>query len=254
MTDRNERNNGQQKIALVTGASGGIGAAVAVRLAGDGYDVAVHFHRQKEKAEEVLHAVQRAGSRGMILQADLANREQVEDMFLAMRKELGEASLVVCNAGMAGQAQIQDVKEETWKRLFAVNVDGAFHTVQCALPPMLHAHEGCIVLVSSIWGIRGASCESVYAATKAALIGFGRSLARELAPSGIRVNCLAPGVIDTTMLDELSEDTKKQLAEETPLGRLGTPGEIAAAVSFLASDEASFLTGQVLTCDGGFTV
>ena len=243
-----------RKIALVTGASRGIGAAVALRLAQDGYDVVINYHARKEEAEAVREKVEAAGGKGRVVQADVAKREEVEAMFRHVRDTWGPVSLLVCNAGVSGQAQIQDVSEEEWHRLFAVNVDGTFHSVQEALPDMLRAQSGCMIFVSSIWGLRGASCESAYATTKAALIGFGRSLANELAPSGIRVNCVAPGVIKTDMLQELPEGAETMLAEDTPLGRLGTPEEIAAAVSFLASEEASFLTGQVLICDGGFTV
>ena len=238
--------------ALITGSSRGIGAAIAVQLAMDGYDIVINYLERRDRALEVAEEVQRLGRRAVVCQADVADRQQVQEMFACARKELGEIRLLVSNAGIAGQVQVQDLTEERWKRFFAVNVDGAFHTVQCALPYMLHVHKGCIITVSSMWGLRGASCESAYSATKAALIGFSRSLANELAPSGIRVNCIAPGVIDTEMLDELPDAIRGSLAEETPLRRLGTGRDIAAAVSFLASDAASFITGQVLTCDGGF--
>lgn len=242
------------KIALVTGSSRGIGAAIALRLAREGYDVAINYIERKDRAEQVLEQVKAEGRRGMIFQADVADRAQVEAMFAAVRKELGEVDLLVSNAGIAGQVQIQDLSMERWKRFFAVNVDGAFNTVQCALPHMLHEHKGCIITVSSMWGLRGASCESAYSATKAALIGFTRSLSNELAPSGIRVNCIAPGVIDTEMLNELPDGVKDSLAGETPVGRLGTPEDIAALAAFLAREESSFITGQVITSDGGFVV
>jgi len=190
----------------------------------------------------------------MTVQADVADGAAVKQMVRCVEETLGPVSLLVNNAGIAGQSLFQDVTEEQWRRFFAVNVDGVYHTVQAVLPAMLHAHEGCIVNLSSIWGLRGASCEVAYAATKAAVIGLTRSLAVELAPSGIRVNCVAPGVVRTHMLDELSPETLPQLAEETPLGRLGTPEDIARAVAFLASDQAAFITGQVLTVDGGFGV
>ena len=164
----------------------------------------------------------------------------------------GPVSLLVNNAGTAQQSLFQDIEEDFWRRIFAVNVDGAFHTIQAVLPHMLHEKTGSIVNISSIWGQRGASCETAYSATKAALIGLTRSLAMELAPSGIRVNCVAPGVIRTDMVEVLGRETMEALAEETPMGRLGAPEEIAEAVAFLAGDKAGFITGQVLTADGGF--
>ena len=243
-----------QKVALVTGAARGIGAAIAKRLAKDGYAVALNYNKSREKAEALAASIHETGGKAVAVQADVAEGRQVELMFAKIREELGEVDLLVCNAGIAGQAQIQDLTEERWHEFFAVNVDGCFHSIQYALPYMLKEHKGCIITISSIWGLRGASCESAYSATKAAIIGLSRSLANELAPTGIRVNCLAPGVIDTEMMEEFSLEEKEALVEETPLGRLGKPEDIAEAVSFLASDAASFITGQVLTCDGGFIV
>ena len=175
-------------------------------------------------------------------------------MVAAIKANWGEVSLLVNNAGVAGQALFQDVTDELWHRYFSVNVDGAFHAIQAVLPPMLREHAGCIINVSSMWGLRGASCEVTYSCTKAALIAMSRSLALELAPTNIRVNCIAPGVIKTDMLDALPAEVLPQLAEETPLRRLGTPEDIAHLAVFLASDKSSFITGQVITADGGFIV
>ena len=232
-----------KKIALVTGASRGIGKAAALALARDGWTVHVNYIRSREAAEAVA-----AQTGGMAICADVSDGQAVEAMF----EKIGPVDLLVNNAGVAGQALFQDITDALWHRYFAVNVDGAFHTIQAVLPHMLHEHAGCIINVSSIWGLRGASCEVTYSATKGALIALTRSLASELAPTGIRVNCVAPGVIKTDMLDALPPEVLPQLAQETPLGRLGTPEDIAAAVSFLADEKASFITGQVLTCDGGF--
>ena len=169
----------------------------------------------------------------------------VEDTF-------GPISVLVNNAGVAGQALFQDVTDALWERYFAVNLNGARNTIQAVLPHMLHEKAGVIVNISSIWGQHGASCEVTYSCTKHALIGLTRSLAMELAPSGIRVNCVAPGVIDTDMVQVLGPEVLHDLAEQTPLGRLGTPQDIANAVAFLVSEKASFITGQVLTVDGAF--
>lgn len=168
--------------------------------------------------------------------------------------ELGPVSLLVNNAGIAGQIQFQDITDAQWNRYLGVNLGGARNTIQAVLPHMLTMKAGCIVNISSIWGLRGASCEVAYACTKAALVGLTRSLALELAPSHIRVNCVAPGVINTDMVQVLGQETLRDLAEQTPLGRLGTPEDVAHAVAFLASDKASFLTGQILAADGGFIV
>ena len=175
-----------------------------------------------------------------------------------MVRKLGETfspvELVVNNAGVSGQGLFQDTTDEMWDRYLAVNLSGARNTVKAALPHMISEKRGCIVNISSIWGQRGASCEVAYSCTKAGIIALTRSLAMELAPSGIRVNCVAPGVINTDMVQVLGQETVEELIRETPLGRLGTPEDIAYAVAFFASERASFITGQVLTADGGFIV
>ena len=241
-----------EKIALVTGSSRGIGRAIATELAHQGYAVCINYRVRKDCADDLVEKLTAEGCRAMAVQADVADRAQVNEMVKKVEESFGPVSLLVNNAGVAGQALFQDITDELWHRYFAVNVDGSFHTVQAVLPHMLHEHEGCIVNISSMWGLRGASCEVTYSATKAALIGFTRSLAAELAPTHIRVNCVAPGVIKTDMLDALPDGVLPQLAEETPLRRIGVPEDIAHAVAYLADEKASFVTGQVLTVDGGF--
>lgn len=179
-----------EKIALVTGSSRGIGRAVARRLAAEGYAVCVNYRERQDCAMSLVAEISAAGGRAMAVQADVAHRVQVNEMVRRVEGELGPVSLLVNNAGVAGQALFQDITDALWRRYFAVNVDGAFHTIQAVLPHMLHEHAGCIVNVSSIWGLRGASCEVTYSATKGALIALTRSLASELAPTGIRSTAL----------------------------------------------------------------
>ena len=243
-----------ERVALVTGSSRGIGRAIASELARTGYSVCINYIRHREAAESLASELAAAGCRTITVQADVADGEAVAEMVRRTERELGHISLLVNNAGIAGQAQFQDITDEMWNRYLAVNLSGARNTIKAVLPHMISEKAGCIVNISSIWGLRGASCEVAYACTKAALIGLTRSLALELAPSQIRVNCVAPGVINTDMVQVLGQETLRQLAEETPLGRLGTPEDVAHAVAFLASDKASFLTGQILTADGGFIV
>ena len=243
-----------EKIALVTGSSRGIGRAIARELAREGWKVCINYRVRRDCAESLLEEISAFGGEAMIYGADVSRREEVNAMVAAVKEKWGEVSLLVNNAGVAGQALFQDVTDELWHRYFSVNVDGAFHAIQAVLPPMLREHAGCIINVSSMWGLRGASCEVTYSCTKAALIAMSRSLALELAPTNIRVNCIAPGVIKTDMLDALPAEVLPQLAEETPLRRLGTPEDIAHLAVFLASDKSSFITGQVITADGGFIV
>lgn len=241
-----------RKTAFITGASRGIGRAVARRLAADGYAVGIDYLQARDQAEALASSLRAQGVQAMAVQADVADQAAIAAAIAQVEDAFGPVSLLVNNAGIAEQHQFQDITKDFWNRIFAVNVNGAFHTIQAVLPHMLHEKAGSIVNISSIWGQRGASCEVAYSATKAAVIGLTRSLAMELAPSGIRVNCVAPGVIRTDMVEVLGEDTLRSLAEETPMGRLGTPEDIAAAVAFLAGSSAAFITGQVLTADGGF--
>lgn len=241
------------QVALVTGASRGIGRAIAAELSHRGWDVCVNYRRSRTEAEELAETLRQRGGRAIAVQADVSDSAAVNQMVRRIEDALGPVALLVNNAGISRQGLFQDVDDALWNRYLAVNITGPRNVVRAVLPHMLHEKSGCIVNISSIWGLRGASCEVPYACTKAAVIGLTRSLAMELAPSHIRVNCVAPGCIDTDMTRALGVETRKMLEEETPLGRLGTPEEIARAVAFFASGDASFITGQVLTADGGFT-
>ena len=243
-----------KKVALVTGASRGIGRGIALQLGREGWDICVNYIQQKEAAEQVVAALKAMGRRAIAVQADVADSAAVSAMVKTAETELGPVSLLVNNAGIAGQSLFQDTTDEMWDRYLAVNLSGARNAIRAVLPHMIHEKNGCIINISSMWGLRGASCEVAYSCTKAALIALTRSLALELAPSHIRVNCVAPGPIKTDMVEALGQETMDMLAEETPLGRLGTPEDIAHAVAFFASDKSSFITGQVLTADGGFIV
>ena len=240
------------RTAFVTGASRGIGRAIARVLAYEGYAVGVNYLKEREKAEELVQTLRAEGFSAVAVQADVSDKVAVTAAIRAVEMEFGPVELLVNNAGISQQDLFQYTDETLWRRLFAVNVDGAYNTIQAVLPHMISRQRGAIINISSMWGLRGASCEVGYSATKAAVIGLTRSLAMELAPSHIRVNCVAPGVIRTDMVEKLGQETIDFLCEETPLGRLGTPEDIAQAVAFLASDKASFITGQVLTADGGF--
>ena len=233
------------KKALVTGSSRGIGAATARRLAQDGWDVTIHYFRSEEKA------VRLAAELGTeAIQADVRDPEAVKELF----RRVGPVDLLVCCAGIADFHLLQDVEEPLWRDILGTNTDGVYRCCREAIPGMVHKKFGCILLTSSVWGRYGASCEVPYSASKAAIIGLTKGLAKELGPSGIRVNCVAPGPIRTDMLTQYDFIDLDSVAEDTLLGRLGEPEEVAELFAFLASDRASYITGQIIGCDGGYAM
>lgn len=234
---------------LVTGASRGIGREIAVAFAEAGHDVAFCFSKDKAGAEETARLIRAAGGEALPFFADVSEEKQVEEMFSAL---LG-LEIVVNNAGISLFSEIAETSLSDWERVFAVNVRGAFLCTRAAVPKLLKRGGGCIVNVSSMWGETGASCESAYSASKAALIGFTKAAAKELAPSGIRVNCVAPGIIDTEMNAHLSREEREAfVCENVPLLREGTAGEVARAVLFLAKHP--YITGEVLRVNGGAVI
>lgn len=238
---------------LITGASRGIGAAAARVFAREGYRVAINYCQSRQEAERLCEELCKDAA-AMTVRADVGDVAEVEAMFCAVENRFGPIDVLVNNAGIAQPGLLQDVTDEEWRRMFAVNVDGAFYCCRRALPAMIRSGRGSIVNLSSVWGMTGASCEAAYSASKAAVIGLTKALAKEVGPSGIRVNCVAPGVVDTDMNAALDDQTRSDLQGETPLGRLGTPDDIAEAILFLASGRARFITGQVLSPNGGFVI
>ena len=233
------------KTALVTGASRGIGEAIARELSSDGFKVYINYNNSFDKAIALADEIG-----GLAIKADVSDLSQVRSMF----DEIGELNVLVCNAGISEYGLFSDTSPEKWRDIFAVNVDGMYNCVQCALHSMIKRKGGSIITLSSVWGVHGASCEAAYSASKAAVIGLTKSLAKELGPSGIRVNCIAPGVIETDMMSGFSPEDKQALREQTPLCRLGKPSDVAQMAAFLASDKSEFITGQVLGVDGGFAL
>ena len=232
------------KTALVTGGSRGIGAACARALAAGGHRVTIQY-LVSEAASQAL-AAEIGGS---AVRADVTDAGQVRQMF----DTAGPVDILVCSAGISLIKLFTETTEEEWRRLLDTNLGGVINCCQAAIPYMVRRKYGRIIIISSVWGVTGASCEAAYSASKAALIGLTKSLAKELGPSGITVNCAAPGVVDTDMNRGLTPDVREELIGSTPLRRIGTPEDVAALVRFLASDEAGFITGQVIGVDGGFT-
>ena len=245
-----EKNGAGKRVALVTGASRGIGAAVARALAAKGYCVAVHYNRSGAQALALAAELPEA----IAVQADMADAQAVQRMVERVAAHYGRIDVLVNNAGIALWKLAMDTTVEEWDRIFDVNVRGAFAATRAALPYMVEQQGGSIINVSSMWGQVGASCEVAYSASKAALIGFTRALAKEMGGAGIRVNCICPGVIATDMIASFDEDAIADLEEETPLGRIGVPEDIAQTAVFLAGQESAFITGQVIGVNGGFVI
>lgn len=238
---------------LVTGASGGIGAAIAERFAAVGMNVAIHYMKSHEAANEAARRCMEKGSgKVMTVSADLRSREQIERMKEKLESHGMMPDILVNNAGISHYGLLSDVTEEIWDEVMAINLKGTFLCTQALMPYMIAQKYGRIINVSSIWGLSGASCEVLYSTTKGGVNAFTKALAKELAPSGVTVNAVAPGAVQTSMLNHLDQDELKMLEEEIPAGRLAQPDEISSLVYFLALPESGYINGQIISPNGGW--
>lgn len=242
------------QVAIVTGASRGIGRETARQLAAGGFSVMVHFHRNEERARELCRQLTESGADADLFGADLSDPAQAQKLIEAAQARFGRVDVLVNNAGAAQQKLFTDLTDDDWLTMLHTNLSSVFYCCRAVLPGMIRQKKGKIINLSSIWGIAGASCEVHYSAAKAGVIGLTKALAKEVGPSGIQVNCVAPGVIQTDMTSHLSPDVLDALREETPLERIGTPADVARCIAFLAGSGGDFITGQVLSPNGGFVI
>ena len=239
------------KVAVVTGASRGIGGAIALELARRGARVVVNYHRSAEAAAEVVSAIEAVGGQAVAMQADVGDFDQAAALIQSVLDTFGQIDILVNNAGTTRDQLLALMKEEDWDNVLRTNLKGVFNCCKAVARPMMRQRRGRIINISSIAGIAGQAGQTNYAASKAGIIAFTKSLAKELGPRNITVNSVAPGFVPTDLTADLREEWKARIIEMTPLGRMGKPEEVAYAVAFLASDEASFITGETLTVDGG---
>ncbi|MGP1618327.1 elongation factor P 5-aminopentanone reductase [Peptostreptococcus stomatis] len=242
------------KVVLVTGGSRGIGRQVAIQLAKEGYRLLINYNKSQKEAQETCRFLREEGYQVEIFKADVSKQDQVKAMFDFCMDRFGSIDVLVNNSGISYEGLITDMDEEDWDRIIDTNLKSVFLCSKEALKHMISNHSGKIINISSMWGQVGASCEVAYSASKAGMIGFTKALAKEVGPSGINVNALAPGVIMTDMMKDFDQSDIDYLKDETPLMRLGQPEDIANLVSFLVSDKADFITGQVLASNGGFVI
>lgn len=244
----------EDKVAVVTGASRGIGRAIALELARRGASVVVNYNRSAEAAHEVVSAIEEEGGQALAVQADVSELEQAATLVKAAIDTFGTIDILVNNAGTTRDRLLMMMSEDDWDVVLRTNLKGVFNCCKAAARKMMRQRSGRIISISSVSGIAGQGGQTNYAASKAGVIGLTKSLAKELGPRNITVNAVAPGFVPTALTNDLSEEMKEKAREATPLGRMGRPEEIAYAVAFLASDLAGFITGEVLTVDGGLVM
>lgn len=242
------------KTILITGGSRGIGRACVELFARAGWHVVFLCRARRDAADALTERLRAEGHDVEYFLCDVSDRARVDEVVGDILRRRHRIDALVNNAAIAQIKLFTDLTNEDWRRMFSVNVDGVFNCTQAVLGAMIAEKSGVIVNVSSMWGQVGASCEVHYSAAKAAVIGLTRALAKEVGPSGIRVNCVCPGVIDTEMNAELDEDIRAALCDETPLGRIGSPEDVASSIAYLCSDDASFVTGQILSVSGGMII
>lgn len=240
-----------KKVALVTGGAKGIGAAIVKKLCEDGYSVAINYNSSEQRAQALCSECALNGFSVIAVKCDVSSSDSVNEMFSEIEQKLGKVSVLVNNAGVSLWGLFDMTSDSEWKSTLDANLTGTFNCTRRAIPAMISSKYGRIINISSVWGQVGASCEAVYSASKAGIIGLTKALAKEYAPSGITVNCIAPGVIDTDMMSRFSNEEKASICEDIPAGRMGTPEEIAFSVAFLADEKASYITGQTLGINGG---
>lgn len=242
------------KTVLITGGSRGIGAEIVNVLANSSYNVAFTYNSSYENALLIKKEFGGSGSSIEMYKCDVSIRTEVNSLVENVISDFGKIDLLVNNAGISQEGLFTDITENEWDSIFNVNVKGVFNCSQVVLPYMIRRHNGDIINISSMWGQVGASCEVAYSASKAAVIGLTKALAKEVAPSGINVNCICPGVIDTDMMASYTDKDIEDLKEQTPLGIIGMPSDIANMVAFLASENSKFITGQIFGVNGGFVI
>ncbi len=242
------------KTVLVTGGARGIGRGIAEKFAQNNYNIIINYNESHDLAMDFEKSLRDRGVHAMAIRADVSDRQQVNNMVAQAVDRFGKIDVLVNNAGIADMNLITDIEEAVWDRLFDVNVKGVFNCTQAVVKGMISEKAGRIINISSIWGIVGASMECHYSATKGAVIAFSKALAKELGPSGITVNTVAPGAVETDMIAPLGEDVFQQVREETPLGTLGRVDQIAETVFFLAEESGSFITGQLISPNGGLVI
>lgn len=242
------------KTVLITGASSGIGEAAARRLAKEGYRLILNYHRSEDSAKQLEKEIRTMGVDAVAMRCDISDYSAVQSMVKEVIDRFRFVDILINNAGIGEYKLFQDITPDDWRKIFAVNVDGVYNVTHAVLPHMLSRHEGKILNVSSIWGIVGGAMEVHYSATKGAINAFTKALAQEVGYSGITVNALAPGAVETKMVQSLGRETIQQLCEDIPMGRLATCEEIAEMIAFLVSDKNSYMNGQIISPNGGMVV